>query len=232
MKETDLYKPVKDYFNQLGYAVYGEVNNVDVVAKKEKEIIAIELKKSLNLKLILQGMDRQSSFDFVYLCVLKPKFNRRRYFQVKRLLKKLNLGLIYIDKKMNVSIVYEPEKTKKNSKKIIKEIENRSGVIDNKGGTKGKIMTAYKEQCFFIAVTLYFEEILSPKQLLSITGVEKTASILQKNYYNWFTRVKRGYYSLSEEGKNEILESKELFNYYKKRYEDGKECFQKKQEKY
>jgi len=48
--EVDLYKPVKDYFTSEGYDVYGEVNDCDVVAVKEDELIIVELKLRLNLE--------------------------------------------------------------------------------------------------------------------------------------------------------------------------------------
>ncbi len=46
MKETDLYLPVKELFEDLGYDVQAEVNEIDVLATKDNEFIIIELKKS------------------------------------------------------------------------------------------------------------------------------------------------------------------------------------------
>ena len=46
--EVDLYKPVKEYFTQQGYDVHGEVNECDVAAVKEQELVLIELKLSLS----------------------------------------------------------------------------------------------------------------------------------------------------------------------------------------
>ena len=46
MKETDLYNPIKVFFEAKGYEVKAEVTDCDVVAlKKDEEPIIIELKK-------------------------------------------------------------------------------------------------------------------------------------------------------------------------------------------
>ena len=45
MKETDLYNPIKVFFEAKGYEVKAEVTDCDVVAlKKDEEPIIIELK--------------------------------------------------------------------------------------------------------------------------------------------------------------------------------------------
>ena len=59
--EVELYKPVKDYFTAEGYEVYGEVNDCDVVAVKEDELIIVELKLRLNLDLVMQ-VDKETAF--------------------------------------------------------------------------------------------------------------------------------------------------------------------------
>ena len=46
--EIDLYQPIKEYFTQQGYDVYGEVNECDIAAVKEQELILIEMKLTLN----------------------------------------------------------------------------------------------------------------------------------------------------------------------------------------
>ena len=49
--EFELYEPVKDFFENLGYSVMGEVKNCDIVAKKDDDIIICEIKKSFNISL-------------------------------------------------------------------------------------------------------------------------------------------------------------------------------------
>ena len=69
-------QPVKDFFTAEGYDVYGEVNDCDVVAVKEDELIIVELKLRLNLDLVMQATKkRQRLSDQVYVAIPKPKFN-------------------------------------------------------------------------------------------------------------------------------------------------------------
>jgi hypothetical protein len=82
------------------------------------------------------------------------------------------------------------------------------------GSNRVKIMTAYKENCVQIACYLEKFGPLSPKALREMgTGV-KTSSILTKNYYRWYERVKRGTYVISEKGKLELREHPDLVSYY------------------
>ena len=70
--ETDLYKPIQNYFIQRGYEVYGEVKNCDVTAVKGEEIIIVELKRSFNLGLLMQAVQRQKVSELVYVAVPRP----------------------------------------------------------------------------------------------------------------------------------------------------------------
>lgn len=68
-KESDLFKPVCDYFVSLGYDVQAEVNSCDLVANKNGETVIAELKTSFCLKLIYQALERQSMTDLVYIVI-------------------------------------------------------------------------------------------------------------------------------------------------------------------
>ena len=50
MKETDLYKPVKELFEKMGYTVNGEVKDMDVTAVRGDELVVVELKTALTLR--------------------------------------------------------------------------------------------------------------------------------------------------------------------------------------
>ena len=56
-KESDLYAPVCEYFESVGYTVQAEVKNCDLVAVKDSETIIAELKTSFCLKLVYQALD-------------------------------------------------------------------------------------------------------------------------------------------------------------------------------
>lgn len=115
MKETDLYEPVKQLFTKLGYQVYAEVNDIDVMVVKDDQIIAIELKTSFNLKLILQAITRQKISDNVYVAIPRPKYKQRlsKSFKEKELLlRRLELGLILVAtdvKSPYAQIVFDPK---------------------------------------------------------------------------------------------------------------------------
>ena len=67
------------------------------------------------------------------------------------------------------------------------------------------LMTAYKQNALRIVNGLENGS-KTISELRKKTGVHNTASILQKNFYGWFSRVDRGVYELSSAG---IQSSKE-----------------------
>lgn len=73
--EKDLFKPIHDYFEKLGYEVHGEVSGCDITAKKGDELIIIELKRNLSVELLVQAVKRQRITGLVYVAVPKPAHN-------------------------------------------------------------------------------------------------------------------------------------------------------------
>lgn len=219
MKETELYQPVKKLFEALGYDVQAEVNEIDVLATKDNEYIVIELKKELNLKLIVQGAKRQKTFQIVYVAIAKPSYKIRMssVFQEKvYLLKRMGLGLVFVNFKDSGSVatieedptVFDLKKAqilnKKTKERALKEKSLRSGDY-NIGGQKGTKITAYKENVLLIAGLLaQSQDGLMKVSELKIRGGEKTGSILQKDFYGYFYRVKKGYYELTDLGKEAV----------------------------
>lgn len=61
--ESDLYSPVRDYLQGLGYDVKGEVKGCDVTATRDGELIVVELKRGFTLELLYQAVDRQRVAD-------------------------------------------------------------------------------------------------------------------------------------------------------------------------
>ena len=91
MLETELYLPVKRFLEAQGYAVKAEIGGCDVLAVRGDEPpVIVELKTSFNLQLLLQGIDRQSVTDTVYLAIPEPK--RALPQDILRLCKRLGLG--------------------------------------------------------------------------------------------------------------------------------------------
>lgn len=227
MKEFELYEPIKELLIASGYQVKGEVKDIDVLASKDDVYVAVELKTSISIKLIYQAIDRQKTMDMVYVGLPKtalPK-QRRRYQEWIYLLKRLEIGLIVVNHKQAEVILdidaYDREKSrayyKKRKSKILKEYHLRKN-DQNIGGTKGKHLTRYKEMVVEIGLYLLEHEQASPKEIKEQTHVLKTASILQKNYHQFFKRISRGLYGLTDDGKAEILNMNALL----KEKNDGK----------
>lgn len=227
--EKDLFEPINSYLLAQGYSVYSEVKNCDVIAKKNDEIIIIELKKNFNLKLITQAINRQKITDSVYVAIPKPKsIYSKSWSDTIHLLKRLQLGLIvvsFLKSKTSVEVIFHPskyEKRKNNKaiKNIIREIGGRSANYNVGGVTKEKIMTAYREIAIYIACCFEKFGPLSPKELRKLGTGDKTQSILSKNFYGWYENVKRGVYTLHKEGFKALESYSDTADYYRKKLED------------
>ncbi len=224
--EKDLYKPISEYLKAKGYEVHSEVKDCDITAVKGEEMIIVELKRSINLTLLLQATKRQRITDGVYIAIPKPKGFKwdKRWKEISTLLKRLELGLIivsFLKTTTEVEIVFHPSvyKVRKNNKlkeSIIREINGRSGSYNVGGSVREKIMTAYRENAIHIACCLEKYGELSPKKLNELGTGSKTQSILSKNFYGWFEKVSRGVYTLNPEGKQALENYSEAAKYYRR----------------
>ncbi|MBQ6531206.1 MAG: hypothetical protein IJI39_09855 [Clostridia bacterium] len=224
MTEKELYSPLHDLFEKRGYKVNAEVKDCDMTAVKDDEFIIIELKRNMTVTLLAQGLRRQRTGADVFVAVPKPKnYSFNKFRQVFSVLKKLELGLIFVSLRGEHSfaeIVFEPKpytstyKDYKKKKAIMREIEGRT-VDTNTGGVTGtKIVTAYTEKCIKIACILDMYGELSPKQIRDFGGADNTQSILRFNSYGWFEKVRTGVYRITNEGRKGLLEYPELEKYY------------------
>jgi hypothetical protein len=99
--ETELYAPVKSYFEQQGYHVRGEVNHCDLVAiRGEEPPVIVELKKSFSIPLILQGIDRLRMTRQVYVAFELPNKGRAphgaSWSELRKLCQMLGLGMMTV----------------------------------------------------------------------------------------------------------------------------------------
>ncbi len=218
MKETDLFIPVKKLFLSQGFDVKAEVKDIDIIAYKKDIMVGIELKTKIALKLIYQAIDRQKVLDQVYIAIPKDALYQTKslYRNFTHLLKRLEVGLIVVEGE-NAEVIIEAtpfdrnlsrSRYKKRKSQIDKEARLRKN-HKNIGGTRGKKITRYKELVIDIGSYLMDHEKASPKAIKEDLNIEKTASILQKNYDGYFERVERGIYQLTEKGKRDIIKLKE-----------------------
>lgn len=227
--EEDMYKSVFDLLNGLGYTVRSEVGHCDVVAVKDGMLVVTEMKKSLNMDVVMQAALRQKLADNVYVAVPKPgkglfskKWKNNFY-----LLKRLELGLIFVSirgDKSYAEVAFDPvpfsmEKSKRNSSKkragLLLEFNSRHGDYNNGGSTRKKLVTAYREMAIHIACCLEKYGPMSAKKLKQLgTDQNKTYTIVHNNHYSWFDKISKGVYGISECGKQAIREYPGLVEYY------------------
>ena len=223
-KETDLYNPIRDLLTGQGFTVRGEVKGCDIAAVKDEKLWVIEMKLSINIKLIFQAMERQTATDWVFVAVPRPRKARDGTFmKLQRLLKKLQIGLITValDSPARLAeIVLFPagraDKINAKSTKLRQEIAGR--ISDTVGGSQGTVNTAYRERCVRIACLLEAHGNLSANELIKVHGCEKdTSAILRLNYYNWYIRPSKGRYELSRAGRDylEENEAEKLIIFYR-----------------
>lgn len=217
-QESDLYLPIKSYLEKQGYQVKGEIKDCDIVAIKNsheaKQIVIIELKLALNITLLMQAVERFTLSDNVYIAIPKQTpIYKKKNKEIKRLIARLGIGLIIIDfqeSQTYVEIVcdpkdYQPRKNKRKQAALLKEFETRQGDTLLGGSTRRQSgLTAYRQRTIRVAQYLSEHEYSSGAEINKIINEKQATSILYQNYYNWFDRVKKGIYRLSEKGKAEL----------------------------
>ena len=232
LRESDLYKPIYDYFKDRGYTVRSEVKDCDITAVKDEELVVVELKLNFNAALLLQAVQRQRVTDYVYVALPHPKRDiySRNWKNVCHLLRRLELGLILVrfsEETPEMEIIFEPvpfdrtrsrQRGKKLKDSILKEIDGRYEDFNTGGTCRKKLVTAYRECSIQIACCIEMYGSLSPAAMKKLGTCDKTPSILTKNYYNWFERLKRGIYGLSELGRKELQDYPGLVQLYSEKF--------------
>ncbi|MBR6541771.1 MAG: hypothetical protein IKT73_01050, partial [Anaerotignum sp.] len=209
-KETDLYEPIRAFLEEEGYQVQAEVKGCDIAAVKNGQLVIVELKKSFSLKLVYQGLERQSLTEQVFVAIPRPKKGAREksWKDMVKLLKRLELGLLTValdSPLQTVDVVLEPSdslawKNRKKREKVQAELEKRQVDANVGGMTRRKIMTAFREKSIRVACILEKEGQLSLAEFRE-RGMEDCVGLLSKNYDKWIKRVEKGVYALSEKGK-------------------------------
>jgi hypothetical protein len=212
--ETELYAPVKSFFEQQGYIVRGEVKHCDLVAiRGEEPPVIVELKKSFTIPLLVQGLDRLKLCERVYVAFELPHKgkapHRLGWEDIRRLGRRLGLGIITVQffqrKQPVVDVVcdptpYIPRSNKRAALSMVNEFHERSGDYNIGGSSQRKLMTAYREKALHCVYLIQQKGPLSPKTLRECTGNAVVSGLLQKNYYNWFVRKSRGLYDITPQG--------------------------------
>lgn len=214
-RETELYRPVARFFEELGYQVRGEVRGCDVAAARGDDVVIVELKRAFNLELVFQGIERQKATGKVYLAVEDLRGPaRRRYRKMLRLCRLLGLGLMTVkfaraSTRASVEVLldpapYRPRLNLRLPGLLLEEMRKRSADYNVGGSVRQKVVTAYREEALRVAKQLK-EHGPSPVKLLRATAPSpKAQSILRNNFYGWFERVERGVYQLTSSGRGAL----------------------------
>jgi len=216
VKETELYGPIKAFLEGQGYTVKGEVGRCDLVAvRDDTSPVIVEMKTGFTLPLVFQGMQRQTLSDLVYLTIPQPigrggSLWARHRRDILKLCRRLGLGLLTVDVDSGAvealldPAPYQPRKRPKAKQRLLGEFQRRVGDPTVGGGRGRPIMTAYRQDALRCAVELSRNGPTSPKALKGATGVDRAASILQRDVYGWFERIERGVYVVTPKGKEAL----------------------------
>jgi hypothetical protein len=212
MKEVDLYLPIKRFLESQDYEVKGEIRGCDVFAKRgSEEPIVVELKLILNLDVVLQAVDRLAVTPTVYIGVPNGcRTLRTRRRQTIKLLRMLGLGLLAVGRgraKARVNVLldpgeYRPRKSKHRQERLLGEFARRVG-DPNLGGTRGGIMTAYRQTALEIARFLRENGATKASSVACAVGEPNARAFLYRDVYGWFERASVGVYALSPRGAQE-----------------------------
>lgn len=220
-KETQLYAPIKKYFEKRGYKVNAEAMHFDIVLSKEDELIIIETKLNFNMTLLYQAIDAQKVANFVYVAI--PQTNFKKSKKIIQITKSLNLGLITVSEagRINVELAHDDfvfkKVNNKKRKRLQKEIAGRHFDTNEGGSTRTKIMTAYKEKALQLATTLSITGEMKPSELVKKYECPADSRVVMYNNINgWFVRKGNGIYDITPVARVELKkqEYKEIVDFY------------------
>jgi hypothetical protein len=221
MRESDLYEPIKRHFQNLGYVVKGEVGAADVMAVRGNEpAIIIELKLGFSLTLFHQATERLRISDHVYVAVVRPegKFGYKRLKLNQNLCRRLGLGLLTLrvrDQFVELHCMpeqYNPRKSAKKSKQIMKLFERLDGDPNSGGATRHGLVTGYRQDALKCATFLAISGASKGAVVAKETGVESATSLMRNNVYGWFDKVEQGVYALNSTGKKGLTDWADVIN--------------------
>lgn len=208
MREADLYPPLKAALEALGFEAKGEVQGCDVVAVRGDEVVVVELKRQLNLTVLLQAVDRFAITDDVYVGVPAGlAVWRRDRKRVLKLLRRVGLGLVLIGDRVEFVLDPNPSRPRRDPRRQARlkhEFETRVG-DPVRGGLPGSRarLTAYRQRAVTLAIALR-DGPAKASILAKDVGDPKARDVLYRNVYGWFRRQGGGIYELSERGVAEL----------------------------
>lgn len=156
LKETDLSKPVSDYFKTLfpECEIFYEVKSygsrkIDVVIRsKEHLIISVELKLNLNLQVIYQAHTNTDFSHYTFIAIPKKSIMKIKKDFIISICKALNIGILIVGNTYQdfKTEIYFHEIVEKNPKKKLKLLEGQK-TFSQGGEASGACYTEFKQTC-------------------------------------------------------------------------------------
>lgn len=219
--EKQLYPIIKNYLAAEGYTIRSEVHGCDVMAVKGDVTVIVELKLAFNLKLVFQVLNRQTLCNNVYIALPEYAIDNRskRKVEILNLMKRLGIGVFSIGNRLSgktIEVLHNIDIATGNTEQaLLNEFNSRSFDLNTGGIVKEKLVTAYREQAIAVATYLQNEGVMRAADVKKATGIERAPSIMSLNHYQWFKRVKRGHYTISDKFLKDIIKYKRLHCFYR-----------------
>ncbi|WP_417587206.1 DUF2161 domain-containing phosphodiesterase [Pararhodobacter oceanensis] len=213
-RESELYAPLKAFFEARGLTVKGEIGAADLVAMGGAEPVIVEMKLKFSLALYHQGIERLKVTPQVYLAVMRPEGRaaRRMIKENTAMSRRLGLGLMVVRARdLFVEVLaepgpYAPRISKVKRKRIEAEFARRQGDPNAGGATRHGIVTGYRQDALRCAAYLAEYGAAKGAAVAKDTGVPVATRLMASNHYGWFERVEIGIYRLSEAGKKGLAD--------------------------
>ena len=212
--ETDLYAPVKAFLQAQGFEVKAEVAGVDVMAcRDDAPPVIVELKAGFSLALLHQACERLAVSETVYVCV--PRQAGRASWKALqanvRLCRRLGLGVMTVRLRDGLVEVhadpgpYAPRRAPRKTARLLRDFARLQG-DPNTGGTRGQVMTPYRQDALTIAAHLAVSGAAKGAEVARATGVANATRVMADNHYGWFVRIRTGIYDLTGAGRAAITD--------------------------
>lgn len=213
-RESDLYPPLKAFFEARGLTVKGEIGAADLVAMGGPEPVIVEMKLRFSLALYHQAVARLALGAQVWIAVARPEGTgaARALTENRALCKRLGLGLVTVRARDGFLEVHAspgdppPRRAPKKAARLTAEFARRLGDPNAGGATRHGIVTGYRQDALRCAAYLAEYGAARGAAVARDTGVAMATRIMADNNYGWFTRLRPGVYSLSPAGRKGLAD--------------------------
>ncbi len=211
VKETDLYPPIKAYFEAQGFTVKGEVGAADVVARRANDLVIVEMKTAFSLALFHQGIERLALTDQVYLAVPAAGKTKALRNNVK-LARRAGLGVLNVRLRDGfVETLAEPgpyaaRQSPKKRKRLLGAFDRLQGDPNAGGATRHGLITGYRQDALRCARFLAVHGPSKGAVVKDWAEVPDATRIMRDDHYGWFEKVARGVYGLTKAGRKGLAD--------------------------